>query len=343
MGVLRGSVVLGAVAVGVLLVGPAAWAEPVPGATSSAPRGESPGAPTAIPEPVTTPPATTTPTTTPPTSSPATTSPAPPTATSQPATSQPATPTASPTAAPTGTAPGGAVTGTAVADCSAEQVVFTVVNGTGAGITAGITAGIAVSGSPPFRTFPVPAGEQRVVRLSPGTGPFQYTLQQVNPTRVLASVDGFFSCPSRRDLAIPATSGRPATVSGVCAVAVFLTGGGPAHGRVTVTGDTGLTYTSAAGYAGPDQFDYACLTSEGVFGTVFVQVHAAATGTVEPTRPAAVVQPTEPPPSAGALASTGSDSAGIAASGAALVLAGALLLGGLGLTRRAQRGGRFWS
>ena len=344
MGVLRGSVVLGAVAVGVLLVGPAAWAEPVPGATSSAPRGESPGAPTAIPEPVTTPPATTTPTTTTPTtttptSSPATTSPAPPTATSQPATSQPATPTASPTAAPTGTAPGGAVTGTAVADCSAEQVVFTVVNGTGAGITAGITA----SGAPPFRTFPVPAGEQRVVRLSPGTGPFQYTLQQVNPTRVLATVDGFFSCPSRRDLAIPATSGRPATVSGVCAVAVFLTGGGPAHGRVTVTGDTGLTYTSAAGYAGPDQFDYACLTSEGVFGTVFVQVHAAATGTVEPTRPAAVVQPTEPPPSAGALASTGSDSAGIAASGAALVLAGALLLGGLGLTRRAQRGGRFWS
>ena len=334
MGVLRGSVVLGAVAVGVLLVGPAAWAEPVPGATSSAPRGESPGAPTAIPEPVTTPPATTTPTTTTPTSSPATTSPAPPTATSQ-----PATPTASPTAAPTGTAPGGAVTGTAVADCSAEQVVFTVVNGTG----AGITAGIAAFGAPPFRTFPVPAGEQRVVRLSPGTGPFQYTLQQVNPTRVLATVDGFFSCPSRRDLSVPATSGQPATVSGVCAVAVFLTGGGPAHGRVTVTGDTGLTYTSAAGYAGPDQFDYACLTSEGVFGTVFVQVHAAATGTVEPTRPAAVVQPTEPPPSAGALASTGSDSAGIAASGAALVLAGALLLGGLRLTRRAQRGGRFWS
>ncbi len=334
MGVLRGSVVLGAVAVGVLLVGPVAWAEPVPAATSSAPGGESPGAQTASPETVTPP------TTTPPMSSPVTTSPAPPTATSQPASP---TPTASPTAAPTGTAPGGAVTGTAVADCSAEQVVFTVVNGTGAGITAGITAGIAASGAPPFRTFPVPAGEQRVVRLSPGTGPFHYALQQVNPTRVLATVDGFFSCPSRRDLSIPATSGRPATVSDVCAVAVFLTGSGPAHGRVTVTGDTGLTYTSAAGYAGPDQFDYACLTSEGLFGTVFVQVHSAATGTVEPTRPAAVVQPTEPPPSAGALASTGSDSAGIAASGAALVLAGALLLGGLGLTRRAQRGGRFWS
>jgi len=231
------------------------------------------------------------------------------------------------------------VTGTAVADCSAEQVVFTVVNGTG----GGITAGIAAFGAPPFRTFPVPAGEQRVVRLSPGTGPFHYTLQQVHPTRVLATVDGFFSCPSRRDLAVPATSGRPATVSGVCAVAVFLTGGGPAHGRVTVTGDTGLTYTSDAGYAGPDQFDYACLTSEGVFGTVFVQVHPAAAGTVGPTRPAAVVQPTGPPPSAGPLASTGSDSAGIAASGAALVLAGALLLGGLALTRRAQRGGRFWS
>ena len=335
MGVLRGSVVLGAVAAGVLLVGPAAWAEPVPGATTSAPSGGSPGASTAIPVPTTT-----TPTTTSPTSSPATSSPASPSPTASP-TSEPAspTPTASPTAAPTGTAPGGAVTGTAVADCSAEQVVFTVVNGTG----GGITAGIAAFGAPPFRTFPVPAGEQRVVRLSPGAGPFQFTLQQVNPTRLLATVDGFFSCPSRRDLAIPATSGRPATVSGVCAVAVFLTGGGPAHGRVTVTGDTGLTYTSDAGYAGPDQFDYACLTSEGVFGTVFVQVHAAATGTVEPTRPAAVVQPTEPPPSAGALASTGSDSAGIAASGAALVLAGALLLGGLGLTRRAQRGGRFWS
>jgi hypothetical protein len=231
------------------------------------------------------------------------------------------------------------VTGTAVADCSAEQVVFTVVNGTG----AGITAGIAASGAPPFRTFPVPAGEQRVVRLSPGTGPFHYTLQQVNPTRVLATVDGFFSCPSRRDLSVPATSGQPATVSGVCAVAVFLTGGGPAHGRVAVTGDSGLTYTSDAGYTGPDQFDYACLTSEGLFGTVFVQVHPAAAGTVEPTRPAAAVQPTAPPPSAGALASTGSESAGIAASGAALVLAGALLLGGLGLTRRAQRGGRFWS
>jgi hypothetical protein len=335
VGVLRGSVVLGAVAVGVLLVGPAAWAEPVPGATSSAPGGGSPGPPTARPEPTTV-----TPTTTTPTSSPATSSPAPPTATSEPASPTPtASPTASPTAAPTGTAPGAAVTGTAVADCSAEQVVFTVVNGAG----EGITAGIAASGAPPFRTFPVPAGEQRVVRLSPGTGPFHYTLQLVHPTRVLATVDGFFSCPSRRDLAVPATSGRPATVSGVCAVAVFLTGGGPAHGRVTVTGDTGLTYTSAAGYAGPDQFDYACLTSEGVFGTVFVQVRAAAAGTVEPTRPAAVVQPTGPPPSAGALASTGSDSAGIAASGAALVLAGALLLGGLGLTRRAQRGGRFWS
>ena len=56
-----------------------------------------------------------------------------------------------------------------------------------------------------------------------------------------------------------------------------------------------------------------------------------------------MVQPTRPEPSAGELASTGSDGAGIAASGAALVLAGALLLGGLGLTRRAQRGGRFWS
>jgi hypothetical protein len=56
-----------------------------------------------------------------------------------------------------------------------------------------------------------------------------------------------------------------------------------------------------------------------------------------------VVQPTRPEPSAGELASTGSDGGGIAASGAALVLAGALMLGGLGLTRRAQRGGRFWS
>ena len=85
------------------------------------------------------------------------------------------------------------------------------------------------------------------------------------------------------------------------------------------------------------------MTSVGLFGTVFVQVHPAAADTVEPTRLAAAVQPTAPPPSAGALASTGSESAGIAASGAALVLAGALLLGGLGLTRRAQRGGRFWS
>jgi hypothetical protein len=146
-------------------------------------------------------------------------------------------------------------------------------------------------------------------------------------------VDGFFSCPSRRDLAIPATSGRPATVSGVCAVAVFLTGGGPAHGRVTVTGDTGLTYTSAAGYAGPDQFDYACLTSEGVFGTVFVQVHPAP-ATSQPTQPVQPGQPTTAPPSAGALASTGSETAGVALAGVALVLLGALLLGGLALTRR---------
>jgi hypothetical protein len=35
---------------------------------------------------------------------------------------------------------------------------------------------------------------------------------------------------------------------------LFLTDRGPAHGRVTVTGDAGFTYTSTAGYAGPDQF-----------------------------------------------------------------------------------------
>jgi hypothetical protein len=318
VGVLRSSVILGAAAAGVLLVGPVAWAEPLPGATSTAPASESPGSGAPTPSsPATTAPTATSPTATSPA---ATTSPAPPITTSG---------SASPTPPPSSPAPGGAVTGTAVADCSAEQVVFTVVNGTGAAVTAGISA----FGGAPFQTFPVPAGEQRVVRLAPGAGPFQYVLQQLNPTRVLATVDGFFSCPSRRDLAVPATSGQPATVSGVCAVAVFLTGDGPAHGRVTATSDTALTYTSDAGYTGPDQFDYACLTSEGVFGTVFVQVHPAP-ATTQPTQPAAPVQPTEPPPTAAELAGTGSETAGVAGAGAALVLAGALLLGVLALTRR---------
>jgi len=224
------------------------------------------------------------------------------------------------------------VTGTAVIDCSAEQVEFTVVNGTGAAITAGIAV---LPELPPFQTFRVPAGEQRVTRVSPGGGPFEFVLERLNPTRILARVDGFFSCPVREDLSLPATSGRPATLSGACVVAVFLTGGGPAHGRVTVTADgKRVVYTSDAGYTGPDQFDYTCVVSEGVFGTVFVQVQPAPAGTVEPTQPAAVVEPTGPPPSAGELAGTGSETAGIAAAGAALVLAGALLLGGLALTRR---------
>ena len=329
MGLLRSSVILGAVAAaGVLLAGPVAWAEPLPGATSGAPVASgSPG--TGLPassSPATTSPATTSPATTSPatsspaTSSPATSSPAPPTATSE---------SASPTAPPSSTAPGGAVTGTAVADCSAQQVVFTVVNGTG----AVVTAGIATPGAPPFRTLSVPAGDQQVVRLSPGAGPFEYVLEQLNPTRTLAAVDGFFPCPVRRDLAVSATSGQPATTPDVCVVAFFLTGSGPAHGRVTVTGDTGFSYTSTAGYVGPDQFDYTCLTSEGVFGTVFVQVHPAP-ATSQPTQPAQPVESTGPPPAAAGLATTGSDTAGIVLAGAALVLAGALLLGGLALTRR---------
>ena len=105
-----------------------------------------------------------------------------------------------------------------------------------------------------------------------------------------------------------------------------------------VTNDTGLTYTSDAGYTGPDQFDYSCLISEGVFGTVFVQVHpaAATTGPSQSTPSIQPVQPTEAAPSAPVLASTGSDTSGVTLAGAALVLVGGLLLGGLALTRRPE-------
>ena len=50
---------------------------------------------------------------------------------------------------------------------------------------------------------------------------------------------------------MPATPAGRRTVSGACAVAVFLTGGGPAHGRVTVTADTGVIYTSTPGTPAP--------------------------------------------------------------------------------------------
>jgi LPXTG-motif cell wall-anchored protein len=144
-------------------------------------------------------------------------------------------------------------------------------------------------------------------------------VRRLDTGETLATAEGFFSCPARQDLAIQVRSGSSYEARDVCAVAFFLGARVPLHGTVAVR-EGGFVYTPAPGYTGPDRFDYQCLTSESIFGTVRVTV-----------LPAVAPVPTEPPPAPG-LPATGT-------SGLPVQVAAGLVLVGLGILvhRRARR------
>lgn len=174
------------------------------------------------------------------------------------------------------------MTATATVDCAGEAVVVTARNTTGAPVSV---AAFLNAATVPVTTLTVAAAGTATATVKPGDGPFELAVRRLDTGATLATAEGFFSCPVRHDLAITVRSGATHTSSEVCAVAFFRRAPGPAHGTVTVTG-RGFTYTSVAGYTGPDQFDYECLTSESVFGTVRVTVLPLPPPTAAPQLPA---------------------------------------------------------
>ena len=171
----------------------------------------------------------------------------------------------------------------------------------------------------PAATLHIAASGTATATVKPGDGPFELAVRRLDTAATLATAEGFFSCPVRHDLAIEVRSGETHTSGDVCAVAFFRRAPGPAHGTVTVT-SRGFTYTSVAGYTGPDQFDYECLTGESVFGTVKVTVLPTAAA---PT-PAATPPPAAAPPQ---LPATGTGRLPLLlGTGTLLIAAGALTL-----------------
>jgi hypothetical protein len=214
------------------------------------------------------------------------------------------------TAAPA-VAPAGTVTATATVDCAAQAVVVTAHNTTAAAVAIGVFANGA---GVPMATLNVAAGSSGTVRAEPGAGPFDLVVQRLDTGAVLATAEGFFSCPARRDLSITVRSGSAHTARDVCAVAFLRGPRGPLHGTLTVQ-ERGFRYVPAVGYTGPDRFDYQCLTSEGVFGTVRVTVLPA----TAPVAPPAAAAPALPATGTGRLPAE-------LAAGVVLVALGALAL-----------------
>jgi LPXTG-motif cell wall-anchored protein len=214
----------------------------------------------------------------------------------------------------------GTVTATATVDCDQQLVVVTGKNTTGAPVTLGA---FLFAAQVPVATLDVPANGTATTEVDAGDGPFELTVRRLDTSAAVATADGSFPCPVKKDLAIEVYSGETYTSDDVCGAALFLGALKAAHGTAT-TNDRGFTYTSVAGYTGPDAFDYECTGGDGIFGTVKVTVLPAAETSPPPT---AGPSPAAPPTAAPGLPATGTDHLPVLLGvGAGLVAAGALVL-----------------
>ncbi len=200
-------------------------------------------------------------------------------------------------------APDGQVTVTTDRHCNGGYVDVTVANRTAGPAEVLITRGFelgARDGEPLiFRPIRLAAGGVETRRLQPLPGPVEspivewhFWLGPVAEGVPLAGVT-VLPCPIRVDFTIRVRSGVPSTPIEVCPALGF---GQPRHGTARRAGrfDSGISYTSDRGYAGPDTFNYSCAGAFAQFGTVSITVLPGPAGRARPVPPARQAQ-SQPP------------------------------------------------